>query len=48
MHTASHSFDDVEKVYMLGKREEEDYTALNIALMHRYVSNKRAQEDWLQ
>ena len=40
MHKALHPGDDVDRLYVSSKEEEEDFTALKIALMHRYNDSK--------
>ena len=52
MHKAFHPRDDVDRLYVQEKREEEDLPVLKTALTHRYNDSKtiykNTMEDWLQ
>ena len=52
MHKALHPKDDVDRLYVLRKREEEYFPALKTTFMHRYNDLKNAKKsagkDWLQ
>ena len=51
-HQALHPWDDVDKLFVLTKKEEEDLPAFKMASMYRYNDKetklKSAEEDWLQ
>ena len=40
MHKALHPWDDIDRLYMSKKKEEEDSLVLTIAWMHRYDYSK--------